>query len=359
MNNKPFVLITCPKTQLLGGVANFYRSLKTSFSHNVATYFFINATSDNGFVLIKAIKFVCDNIKLLIVLVTNFNYKVVHVNPSLALFSVFRDGLFLLIAKLCRRRVIVFFHGWNPEAQNKIVGMYLHIFCLIFRKSDTICVLTQDAKKWLQDNNFNMPIVILTTAIDDGFVDSIKSFKKDQTKHNILFLARVEKEKGIFILLEAYKLLLDNKIDVTLTVAGDGTALDLAKKFVSTHNIKNVNFLGYVRGDDKIRCYANANVYCLPTFTEGLPITVLEAISCGIPVLTRPVGGLPQVIMDGKNGFLIESLSSQVWFKYLQNALLNDQCKSSFLSYFSSVDPYQYEAKFIAQKLIKLYQNIM
>ena len=99
-------------------------------------------------------------------------------------------------------------------------------------------------------------------------------------------------------------------------------------EFVKLNKIKNVDFLGNVTGDDLIQAFTSADVYVLPSHSEGMPTTVLEAMAFGLPIVSRPVGGLKDFFQENIMGYLIEGLEPKDYAVKLES-LLNDKetCK--------------------------------
>ena len=105
------------------------------------------------------------------------------------------------------------------------------------------------------------------------------------TQIKVLFLARLERAKGVFETVQAVKFLIDKKLPVSLTIAGDGKIRPELEEYARSLNLspQQVSFAGDIRGEDKIRAFAEHHIYCLPTtFREGLPTSVLEAIAFGM-----------------------------------------------------------------------------
>ena len=81
--------------------------------------------------------------------------------------------------------------------------------------------------------------------------------------------------------------------------------------------------LGWVSGDSKLEAFKAANVYCLPSYNEGLPVSVLEAMACGLPVVSTPIAGIPEAVIEGETGHLVETGDSSTLADKL-TALLAD-----------------------------------
>ena len=109
-----------------------------------------------------------------------------------------------------------------------------------------------------------------------------------------------------------------------LQVVGEGNALVEAETYTKNKGIKNVRFTGPLSGDALKTEFINADLYILPTtHGEGMPTSVLEAMAFGIPVITRPVGGLVDFFENGKMGYMIESLEPKDYAEKIE-LLIND-----------------------------------
>ena len=252
----------------------------------------------------------------------------VHLNPSLDLKSFLREGFFVLLARASKKKVIVFFHGWKKSCEVRIERYFLWIFNWFFGKADTLIVLSNENKQTLERWGVVQPIYKEVTVINDnelaGF-DIQNALKKRQSSKTwrILFLARIVREKGIYEALEAFFLVQSKHPIVELVVAGDGVELDNVKSFARAHNFHNVTFAGYVRDQEKRRRFEEAHIFCLPSYAEGCPVSVIEAMAYGLPVVTRSVGGVVDFFENGRNGFISQSLDPYVLAGQIETLLLD------------------------------------
>ncbi|HEQ72241.1 MAG TPA: glycosyltransferase [Spirochaetia bacterium] len=122
----------------------------------------------------------------------------------------------------------------------------------------------------------------------------------------ILFLATLLPAKGIFELLEAVSTLRKDGYNVILTIAGAGPAERRVKDMIRELAIQaSVTLTGDVRGKAKRDLFLSHHLYCLPSWDEGLPASLLEALALGMPVVATPVGGIPDIIDPARNGVLV------------------------------------------------------
>ena len=149
-----------------------------------------------------------------------------------------------------------------------------------------------------------------------------------------MFLARLTETKGIFIALEAFSQLQRKYPYLKMRIVGDGPARIEAESFVADRKMENVVFTGGLAGKELISEYEDADLYLLPTYHEGMPTSVLEAMAFGLPVITRPVGGLKDFFVNGRMGEMVDSLRAQD-FVFAIEKYLNDEHLSHEVAVFN------------------------
>ncbi|MGB7949238.1 MAG: glycosyltransferase family 4 protein, partial [Candidatus Binatia bacterium] len=128
----------------------------------------------------------------------------------------------------------------------------------------------------------------------------------------ILFVGMLRESKGLLVLIEACGKLAAAGIPFRLEVMGqwqsDEFAARVHKRIQELSLSAHVRFLGVLVGDEKFLAYHRADVFCFPTFfnNEGLPVVLLEAAACGLPIVATRWRGVPSVVDDGKTGFIVE-----------------------------------------------------
>lgn len=232
--------------------------------------------------------------------------EVVHVHTS-SYLSFWRKSLFLAPAFLFRRSVVVSLHGggfrqFYGDTSGPIGRWWIRT---VMRKAARFIVLTEGWKQWVlsivpEANVCTIPNVCSDSACS-GVANSI-----DRVATRVLFLGRLEKEKGFNDLLLAVARIRTRVPGIRLVCGGAGNDSEV-RNWIETAGIGDlVELRGWISGTAKHECFENAALLALPSYIENLPMVIIEAMAAGLPVVASAVGGIPDVIEDGKDGLLMQ-----------------------------------------------------
>ena len=268
----------------------------------------------NGFLSRSTLWRLCYDWLALLLRILRYWPDIVHLNPGLDVTtfrSLRRDAVNLLIARALGRRVLVFWRGWQNHwcGRPEFPGGNKGVLSRIYRLASAHIVLSERFKEDLMRWGFGTPIHVETTVVADELVQEVpRQPDKNAVAMHLLYLSRVEVGKGVFELLDAYKLLKVRNPGYTLTIAGDGPALEALKVGADELGLRDVHFPGFLSGQRKIDCFRNASVFCFLSYTEGMPNAVLEAMAMGLPIVSSDAGGLRDILQDGVTGFIVPPL---------------------------------------------------
>ena len=316
-------IVSVPSESVIGGVSVLFAVLKTRMEARGAKYHVIGKRVDEKSSLGVGLRLLTDWCRWFSLLRT-YRPEVAHVNPSLKSKSLVRDGVMVLLAKLCRVNTVSFFHGWSEEFENSLVGRVL--FRWGVGRSDTLVVLGDCYRNKLLNLGYKKQIEVIQNPVSQEVLDRFASIEKDfERPAKVLFLSRVIKAKGVHELIDAFARLVVDHPEIELRVAGDGSETEALKTRVEKEEIRNVSFLGFVSGDDKNVELENASILVLPSYTEGIPLSILEGMAAALPVVTTPVGGIPDFFVDEKMGQMVAVRDSNALFEALADLLENPQ----------------------------------
>ncbi|MDN3641811.1 glycosyltransferase [Lutimonas halocynthiae] len=295
------VLIIVPELKKPGGVAALFNILKIEQNYsNISLFILSNKLPLFLRLPMKYIEFI---IKIQSV-------GLVHLNPSLNRKSFLRDSLFAWLTLLFSKKLVVYWHGWDETYEKKIINNAFLKWVLkrTFLKAQVTIVLGKLFKSKLCKFGYNNRIVIETNSAENKYI--INQHPKNINKSeliNLLFLSRLEKVKGVYIAIETLRILNRNKQKYRLLIAGSGKEEEKIKVIIADD--KSIEWVGYVTEISKHNLLERSNLMFFPSeHPEGLPLTLLEGMMYGLPILSRPVGGIPDIIINGENGYLLESL---------------------------------------------------
>lgn len=223
------------------------------------------------------------------------------------------------VAKLCKKynkKVIIhlhgsefkdFYHNGSAKRKQKITELFSMV--------DTTIVLGEDWKLFIQTIAPQAQVRVVNNAV------TIPAFvpKEVRSVRTLLFLGVLIPRKGVADLLKAAKQLNESgTTQYEILVAGSGEEETKLKDYVAQNQLeKNVTFLGWIGSDQKAKLLQKADVLVLPSYNEGLPMAILEAMSYGLPIISTNVGSIAEAVQDEVNGFLftpgdVEALSAKM-----------------------------------------------
>lgn len=220
--------------------------------------------------------------------------QIVHIHMSEPA-SAIRKCFFLPFAKLFGKKVIMHFHAFSPDTT--IRGKHGRVYKYLFSNADRVIVLSQLWKTYVNDEfHLGDKVVVVynpcTTEILKG------SYPK---RKQILYAGTVNARKGYADMIRAFARIANKYPEWRIVFAGNGEVKQGEELAKSLSIDKQTVFLGWVSGAEKDRAFKEASIFCLPSYAEGFPMAVLDAWAYGLPVITTPVGGIPDIAEDGKN----------------------------------------------------------
>ena len=239
-----------------------------------------------------------------------------------------------LLVKLSNKKCycLVITYGidvWNPLA------LITH---LSLKEADTITALSNYTKEMLVSVQKISPekISLLPPALDPVFLEqfniSSDSTNKLPSSKILLTVARLdakERYKGIDHVIEAMPKLLEKVPNLTYVIVGDGTdrlRLESIAKKTGVYN--NVKFIGAKNSNELLKYYVDSSIFVMPSLKEGFGIVFLEAMAAGKPVIGGNHGGIPDLIKNDINGYLVEYGNVEMLTEKLVKLLQNDNlCK--------------------------------
>ena len=225
-----------------------------------------------------------------------------------------------------------------PRAGNFLEKLYFILNFLFLSKvlkgADLVRVMNQEVKDLLIRKRVPAEKIKIIQAI---YLDR-KIFYPAATekKFDLVFSARLARNKGIFLLLDALKFAIGQRPKTKLLIIGDGPERE--KLIIRAKKLgieKNITLAGWVKDSQAVAdLFSQSKIFIMPSFNEGGPRTLIEAMACGLAVIATRVGLAPEVVKDGENGFLVNWEAEEIARKAL--ILLDNQ---ELLERFSNSNP--------------------
>lgn len=348
MNEKIKVLMIGPARSVNGGISGVINNYYNAGLDKQIDLTYIGTMEDGS----KVHKLLVAAKSLLKFVMVVQKYDIVHVNMASDV-SIYRKMPFIYIASLCKKKIIIHQHGGHidefyyeicNDRQRKRVRR-------VIDKADKMLVVAPH----LRDIFGDMTDVSKITV----FPNTVKvppKYEKDYSGQKILFLGRLCKEKGIKELLDAVSELKEQYSELELYLGGIWVDEDLKEK-ADCHG-EWIHQLGWIDSEQKEKYLKECNIFVLPTYFEGLPISLLEGMAYECACVATNVGGIPYMVIPEETGLLIPPKDTKALkdalVELLEDINLQKKCGMSGRKKINK----EYNLDNSVRELVQIYYNI-
>jgi glycosyltransferase involved in cell wall biosynthesis len=356
------VTILSPDPRIPGGVAVFIEVMRRAMDRSVETsHFLVGRRATDRSALAVALNPLLDAFRLARHLLF-MRPDAVHINPSLEHKSLFRDGLFLLVMRLLRKReVFMFIHGWDEDLSAAIAAnpVWRALFRFVYGWPRITVVLAGRFRDQMLAMGF-MPeqIHVDSAMFDHTMFDGLT--RKRHEDHRLVFVSRLVKGKGVWEALEAYTALKPRYPTLSLYIVGDGPERKRLVQAIAERGIPDVVVRGYLSTAEKAQILLDGDIFVYPTtYAEGCPAALLEAMAAGMPCVTTGVGGIPDVFVDGDNGIMLDDVAPRTIAAAITE-LLDDAQRMADISEHNKRRAWEkYEARSVTRRIARRYFEVV
>lgn len=326
------------------------------YSRNITPFNFIPTLSyRNKFY--ELIFFSGSLFKLIFLLAWNRKIRIVHIHGAKD-GSILRKFFICFVAKkMFFKKIIFHIHagGFNEYyAQRGKVYRYMCRF--LINNTEALVVLSDRWNDFFRKNFRIKRLLVIRNPVEHKPAPPLRKVNKQEVV--FLFLGRIADHKGVFDLVNLVteeQHLLRGKCRFLI---GGNHEVDRLKQEIEKGGIGDMmEYIGWVQNDDKDRFFQMSDYFILPTYEEGMPMTILEAFSYGKPVITTPVGSIPEVVEHNKNGILFMP-GDMIHLKKILLETINDRSKYDCMRKYAMNTAEHYYPESIKTELEKLYSEI-
>lgn len=193
-------------------------------------------------------------------------------------------------------------------------------------------------------------------------ISQVTNNYKDESTCQILFFSNLIESKGVYVLLEACKILKNKNIAfrcVFIGGEGDITEIQLLNK-IKEYGLKDiVEFHGKKYGMDKELAFSEADIFTLPTFSECFPLVLIEALQFSLPVISTWEGGIPDLVKDDVNGFLIPKQDSTALAGKLEVLIKNPKLRNEMGKAGKKLYEENFTIEIFEKRMVEIFQDYL
>ncbi len=209
--------------------------------------------------------------------------------------------------------------GFRPYDFKKFHRLGAPFIRLVWNQASAVVANSEGLKNLALKFYDAVPIQVIPNGIDlEYFKPNVRNGKIPQ----LLFTGRVVYQKGLDLLIQALSEIMN--VEWELSIIGDGSFKNQLHQLVERHGmVSRVRFHGWCKQEELLPVLARANIFVNPSRHEGMPNAVLEAMASGLPVIATKIAGNEDLVMNGKNGYLVESENADELREAIKTLLTN------------------------------------
>lgn len=356
MMDKARICIITNSRNFKGGITAVVSGYSNSKLEDDYDIRYIESCSDNKNTILKIGKMLLGYLQFFKSLVL-FRPQIVHVNSSFG-FSFYRKLYYIYLSNLFGAKVINHIHGAefekfyinaNEKKKQRIQRVY--------NKCDYFIALSDEWK-----TNLCKIVPEHKVKVIENYSIIHRNKPKNEFGKTILFLGEVGKRKGCLDIPDVIKNVVQVIPDCKFILAGNPIEDDYANiiEKVREYNISsNIEFPGWVRGKEKENLLNSADVFFLPSYNEGMPMSILEAMGYGLPIVSTTVGGIPKIVRNLENGYITNPGDIEKFSKSIVDLLSNPKRMYDFGLTSIKIVKDNYSLDVHISKLKSLYEKLI
>jgi glycosyltransferase involved in cell wall biosynthesis len=275
-------------------------------------------------------------------------YDVLHIFSASYFSFVLAPTPAILIGKLFRKKTLLNYHSGEAEDHFRLWPSAI----TTLRMVDKVAVPSEYLVRVF--SKFGLKARGINNLVE---LDSFKFRERYPLKPLFLSNRNLEQHYGVDHVLRAFALIQKQLPEACLTVAGDGSHREALQNLAGALGLRNTEFVGRVEHDGIVKQYQTADIYLNGSEVDNQPLSILEAFACGLPVVTTDPGGIPDMVSDGVNGFVVErgdhhALAERA-MRLIENPKLSKTIAQSALA---ECEKYSWRA--VGQEWVELYQSL-
>lgn len=262
---------------------------------------YVESYKDGG-KLNKLIKAICGYIQFLKVLIID-KPDIVHIHSSFGP-SFYRKVPFIYMASFFDKYIINHIHGADfDEFYNEANDKKKKLIETVYKRCSVLIALSDE---WKHNLMKILPEDKIKVVENYSIINESVFYERNKRKCNnqILFLGEIGQRKGCYDIPDIVEQVVEKIPDVKFIIGGSGDIENIKKLLKEKKLEKNVIFPGWVKGNEKNRLLKESDIFFLPSYNEGMPMAILDAMGYSLPIVSTNIGGIPKIVLNGINGYI-------------------------------------------------------